>query len=187
MRRYFYGDPHFGHPLMAHKREFENTFYMDKFLVEQYKNCGITNKDEVYFLGDVSFRKPARYVNEILGQLPGKKFLIIGNHDKETIKCEHHFKWMSPLKEIKFRDEEIKRNIRITLCHYCMRVWPASHHGTWMIHGHSHGNLSCSLPENIDGGLVLDVGVDVWDLKPVSYERIKKVMLEKERKIGIKK
>ena len=181
MKRYFYGDPHLGHPMMAEKRGFENSFYMDRHLIEKYKETGITDKDEVYFMGDVSFRKPPRYVNEVLSQLRGKKFLIIGNHDKATLKCEHHFKWMSPLHELKFRDEDLKRKMRITLCHYCMRVWPASHHGAWHVCAHSHGNLSVALPGNIEGGLVLDSGCDNFGLAPVSYEVIKEIMLEKEK------
>lgn len=183
MKRYFISDPHIGHPRMAQQRGFENTYYMDKHIIETYNSAGITDKDEVYFLGDVSFRKPPAYVDQVLKQLKGKKFLIVGNHDKATLKCAHHFKWVEYLKEIKFQDEQLKRKMRITLCHYAMRTWPASHHGAFMLCGHSHGNLKEALPDSIEGGLLLDVGWDVFG-GPVDYEVIKEVMLEKERRLA---
>jgi calcineurin-like phosphoesterase family protein len=46
---------------------------------------------------------------------------------------------------------------RVTLCHYGMRVWPASHHGAWHFFGHSHGRLP-------NHGRSRDVGVDCVDV-----------------------
>ena len=43
-----------------------------------------------------------------------------------------------------------------------------------MLHGHCHG----SLPDD-PCALRLDVGVDVWGFKPVSYEQIKERMKTK--------
>jgi calcineurin-like phosphoesterase family protein len=53
----------------------------------------------------------------------------------------------------------------VVLFHYAMRVWNRSHRGAWHLFGHSHGQLQ---PE----GRSCDVGVDCWDFKPVSLEKI---------------
>lgn len=181
MDKFFYGDSHYGHPMMAKMRGFENSYYMDEYLIKKYKEAGVTHKDEVYFMGDVSYKKPPRFVDEILKRLPGKKFLIIGNHDKSTLKCADHFQWISPLKEIKIRDDELKRKLRITLCHYCMRTWPAANYGSWHICAHSHGKMDVAMPGNIDGGLVIDSGCDNYGLSPAPYETLREILLEKER------
>jgi hypothetical protein len=45
----------------------------------------------------------------------------------------------------------------VILCHYGMRVWPASHHGSVHFYGHSHGRLP-------GYGRSRDVGVDMLDV-----------------------
>ena len=63
---------------------------------------------------------------------------------------------------------------RIVLSHYAMRIWDRSHFGTWHLFGHSHG----SMPDD-PTSRSLDVGVDVWNYRPVSYEQIKARMATK--------
>jgi calcineurin-like phosphoesterase family protein len=46
------------------------------------------------------------------------------------------------------------------LCHYPFRTWNGQHKGAIDLHGHSHGRLK-PLPRQVD------VGVDVWDWRPV--------------------
>ena len=60
------------------------------------------------------------------------------------------------------------------LFHYAMRVWNASHHGTWSLYGHTHGEL-----EDLSDTLSLDVGVDCHDFTPLSYEEVKALMGKK--------
>lgn len=57
----------------------------------------------------------------------------------------------------------------LVLCHYAMRVWNRSHHGTLMLYGHSHSNL-------LGNSQSLDVGVDAWDMRPVTLREIKNRM-----------
>ena len=72
------------------------------------------------------------------------------------------------------------------MCHYCMSVWPASHYGSWLLYGHSHGRI----PEYEDS-LKMDVGVDVWEFTPIKIDSILKyyhkiINLKKEKR-GIPK
>jgi calcineurin-like phosphoesterase family protein len=55
-----------------------------------------------------------------------------------------------------------------------MRVWRASHFGSWHLFSHSHGNL----PE-LQGALSFDVGVDCHDFEPIAYEQVKARMAKK--------
>jgi calcineurin-like phosphoesterase family protein len=47
------------------------------------------------------------------------------------------------------------------MCHYAFRTWRDQHKGALNLHGHSHGRLK-PLPRQ------QDVGVDVWDWRPVT-------------------
>jgi len=56
-----------------------------------------------------------------------------------------------------------------------MKVWQASHHGTYHIYGHSHGEL----PDD-SSSLSFDVGVDCHNYCPINYEEIKCIMKTKQ-------
>jgi calcineurin-like phosphoesterase family protein len=58
---------------------------------------------------------------------------------------------------------------RIFLCHYGLRAWHGAHRGALHFYGHSHG----SLPGNAQ---CLDVGVDVWNFRPVTLPAIREVL-----------
>jgi len=63
----------------------------------------------------------------------------------------------------------------IWMSHYPHWSWPHSGYGSWMLHGHCHG-MEKRL-RNSFGLKVLDVGVDCFDYKPVSYNQVKSVLL----------
>jgi calcineurin-like phosphoesterase family protein len=112
--------------------------------------------DTVYHLGDFSFAAQHIY----LPNLNGTKFLVLGNHDPTRLKDSGWWADVLGLAEIAEGGEHI------VLCHYAMRVWNRSHHGSLHLYGHSHGTLpgdsqSC------------DVGVDCWDFRPVTLDEIK--------------
>jgi calcineurin-like phosphoesterase family protein len=56
----------------------------------------------------------------------------------------------------------------ITLSHYPLAEWEASHHGGWQLHGHSHGNY-----RDPKGRACVDVGVDAMGFYPVSLLELK--------------
>lgn len=124
-------------------------------------NKVIQPTDTLYHLGDFSFRSISEYRQRINCQ---NIHLILGNHDKDSrSKYEENFTSVT-------RGDEIKvNNITITLSHYSMRVWNKSHHGHYMLYGHSHGGLS-------SWGKSLDVGVDANFYKPWSFDEIHEYM-----------
>ncbi len=53
----------------------------------------------------------------------------------------------------------------LVLCHYAFRTWKNMGRGWLDLHGHSHGLLKRQTRQ-------YDVGVDVWDYRPVTLETI---------------
>lgn len=181
MTIFFAGDTHFGHKgILTHMttRPFENTDDMDEAIIERW-NSVVTDKDVVYHLGDVSMVGLLRTC-EVLTRLRGRKVLIAGNHDKPLRNkplFEQFFEGVHDLLEIKIPDADAAdgKNQRVVMCHYPMLTWNRAHHGSWAIHGHSHGSLDPKLAGNR-----LDAGIDVWNLTPVSYEQVKLAMRSKQ-------
>jgi calcineurin-like phosphoesterase family protein len=57
----------------------------------------------------------------------------------------------------------------LTLCHYCLRVWPRSHFNSWHLYGHSHGTLPPI-------GKSWDAGVNTNDFTPLAFPQIQAIM-----------
>ena len=178
MSIYFTSDNHFFHSniLRYCNRPFRDSHHMNEVMIKNW--CEKVNPgDTVYILGDFAFAQPEE-ISRILDRLPGQKFLIYGNHDK-TIKKnpslrEKFVKCVDYL-EISVQDNSASRGRQdITLCHYAHLVWNKSHHGSWMLHGHSHGSLT--YPYNVK---ILDVGVDSHNFSPISYSEVKRIMSTK--------
>ena len=68
----------------------------------------------------------------------------------------------------------------IVLCHYPLAKWNKSHHGSWNLHGHCHGDMNDF--EKDQCALRLDVGTDCFNYTPISYEQVKAIMKQKELK-----
>lgn len=167
MSKIFYtSDQHFDHSniLKYCSRSFDTIDEMNEEIIKRYNEI-VSKNDTVYFLGDVAFynKNPRR----LLERLNGHKHLIIGNHDKKNKSIKNWSGWAS-IQDYK----EIKDNGRkVVLFHYPLWSWNGMYHGTIHLHGHCHGMR----PRWI-GKKIADVGVDVWDLRPVSLDTIEQEM-----------
>lgn len=160
MKIFFTSDTHFGHTnIIQHcSRPFSTVEEMDETLIRNW-NYVVCPEDIVYHLGDFAWRNISRYIE----QLNGNIHLIRGSHDKQIGNSSQVFVTVTDLNSIVIGGQ------RIVLCHYAMRVWRASHFGSWQLFGHSHGRLR-------PVGKQWDVGVDRNNFKPLSYEEIKEIM-----------
>lgn len=175
---FFTADTHFFHENICEysHRPFSGLPEMTEQLIARW-NSVVSGGDIVYVLGDFALTNNSSgdKVDEILQQLKGTKFLVYGNHDRKSVLNSKFWAKVTPYHEIKIDfGEEHKQ--KVVLCHYAMRVWNQNHRGAWMLHGHSHGNLSDI------GGKIVDVGVDVWDYTPVSATRLHEFMHNREIK-----
>ena len=163
--KWFLADTHFNHQSMlledVMNRPFKNIWEMNAFMIDAW-NSDVNKGDVVYFLGDFALppKGDGDDIAQIIDQLQGQIILIRGNHDHNVRKLESKFAKVVDLDYIKGDGDDKK--YRIMLCHYPMRTWRASVHGSWHLHGHSHGKL-----EPI--GKMLDVGVDAHKFCPLSF------------------
>ncbi len=167
---FFTSDLHFGHAniIKYSNRPFADVTQMDEAIVRAW-NEDVTPQDIVYILGDVSFDKPERTAS-LVRRLNGSKVVIYGNHDKvvrENATVRGLFSEAHDFLERDFKVEGYPgKGVKIVMCHYAMRVWNKSHHGTLHLYGHSHG----SLPDN--GTRSMDVGMDANNMRVISLEDV---------------
>lgn len=170
---YFISDTHFFHSNIINLagRPFKNQAEMHSVLIRNW-NSYITDKDEVYILGDFSFRGSGEEVNNILKKLKGKKYLIKGNHDKfiddETFD-NSLFVWIKDFYILNYK----KR--KFVLFHYPILEWPGYFRGDIHLYGHVHNSGKDPLQRSrIDtlGNNAINVGVDVNNYFPISIEEI---------------
>lgn len=162
MNIFFTADQHFGHTnIIKHcNRPFQNVEEMDAYFLDNW-NSTVKPKDVVYFLGDLSFH-PEKY----LPKLNGRIHFILGNHDRQSVYYyakQPNVESVSHIKEIKL-DKHF-----IVLCHYPLVSWNRSCHGSWHLHGHSHGKYH---PQKLS----FDVGVDSTNYKLCSWEFIEDML-----------
>jgi calcineurin-like phosphoesterase family protein len=157
---FFTADTHFNHANIIRycHRPFATVEEMNETMVANW-NRVVGDEDTVYHVGDVGFGD----VRPVLDRLKGKIVLIIGSHDKAAMQYRRRFLSATPLLEIR------EERQHVTLCHYCLRVWPKSHYNAWHLYGHSHGGLPPI-------GKSWDVGVDTNDFTPLSFPQIQAIM-----------
>jgi calcineurin-like phosphoesterase family protein len=157
---FFTADTHFGHPgaLSLYRRPFASVAEMNAVMIARW-NETVTPEDEVWHLGDFALRTKTADAAALLRRLNGRKHLVTGNNDPPEIAALPEWSSVRPYAEITVDGR------RLVLCHYAFRTWNGMAKGALNLHGHSHGRLK-PLPHQVD------VGVDVWDFKPLGVHRL---------------
>jgi calcineurin-like phosphoesterase family protein len=137
---------------------------MDEIIINNW-NKRVKDTDTIYMLGDFVFaRRDPRLPAWYLKKLRGKKYLLKGNHDRrETFRAG----WDGVYNEL----DIIIDNQRLFLTHYYVWNWYEEHPNSWHLYGHVHGRRAPKYG-------AIDVGVDAFNFKPVSWEEIKDIMVE---------
>lgn len=162
---FFTADTHFWHKniMKFTDRPWDTVEEMNEGIIQRW-NETVPEDGVVYHLGDVAFCGITK-TKAILERLNGTIHLIKGNHDSSKASFKECFESVRPAFELYVEDEGERQEI--TLSHFPYLVWNQVQRGAWMLHGHSHGTL-------VDlGGKILDVGMDVQDCRPISYEEVK--------------
>lgn len=157
--KWFISDTHFFHENIIRYcgRPFANAEMMNVYMIVEWNKL-VQPQDKVYHLGDVGigFGGDDTKLGNLLGQLNGKKRLILGNHDNaKSVALQKHFdkielwygrkEWSftashMPLKEGHFRD------------------------GSVNVHGHTHNTW-------VDGPYI-NVCVENTMYRPIHIEEI---------------
>ena len=171
---YFSSDQHFFHynVIWMCKRPFADLDEMHSALINNW-NSVVEEADDIYILGDFSFKGSGAQVNEVLQQLKGKKYLIKGNHERYLSDKDFDdsvFEWIKDYDVINYKDA------RFILFHYPILEWAHYHRKSIHLYGHIHNNTSHVVEDNarlsVLGLRAINVGVDSNNFFPISVEEI---------------
>lgn len=176
---FFTSDLHFGHKNIlnfAKPRPFSSIEEHDNAIIENW-NTVVSNKDEVYILGDIALNLDLDTIETKLKQLKGNKHLILGNHDRSKLYAKFlNSGLLCSMKEyasIKLPDN-VGREYECILFHYPIlepnhvfcktqagKIGPTCH-----FYGHIHNmNDYDEIYQNL-GFRAAHVGLDVSDKYP---------------------
>jgi calcineurin-like phosphoesterase family protein len=160
MAVFFTADTHFGHggALGLFRRPFASLSEMNQTMIWRWNEV-VGPTDEVWHLGDFAVRRSAAEMTPIVAALQGKVHLVAGNNDGPTTRSLPGFASVQHYAELQIE------GVQLVLCHYPFRSWNRMARGAINLHGHSHGRLK-PMPRQVD------VGVDVWDFRPISLAEV---------------
>ncbi|MCV3768899.1 hypothetical protein [Rhizobium sp. TRM95796] len=174
-RKFYTADLHFGHSKIRDycpaTRDFASVEEMDSEIFTRVQER-VSASDLLYILGDFAVCPDPEYVRHCFHMLPGRKRLILGNHDidkKGRVRKDlADLPWDRPPTHALGTTDV---GCRLYLHHYACRTWPAAHNGSYHLYGHSHGNLPPL-------GRSRDVGIDCADthFAPMSFAEIKETL-----------
>jgi calcineurin-like phosphoesterase family protein len=156
---YFTADQHFYHEAIIEycKRPFSNIRQMEKTIIGEF-NSLVQFGDVTVHVGDFSllYESDKDRIRRVFSRLHGSHILILGNHDK-----------LKPFSYVDIGFQSVHTYLKVE--EFCVvhdpataNIWPT----TTFLCGHIH-NLFKTIKN------VINVGVDVWDFKPVSIDTIR--------------
>lgn len=131
----------------------------DEWLIDRW-NRQVNKEDTVFHLGDFSFTWEQEEMLTLMARLNGRKVMILGNHDDErTVRKLMQFRETGVVAVKHYMRHSIHESSvqkrKIELFHFPIASWRDQSHGSWHLHGHSHGNFI-----DANKGKILDVGID---------------------------
>lgn len=175
----FTSDLHLGHRLVATHRGFESVADHDQAILDRWDET-VAPDDVVWVLGDLTIGRGdlPQALAELRG-LPGRKRLVLGNHDAGHPRFRDAHRWSAPYAEVFEHVTQSARvklqGVEVLLSHFPYErdrgetrheQWRLPDRGVPLVHGHTHGTERLS--RSAAGTPELHVGLDAWDLRPVS-------------------
>ena len=140
----YIADMHFDHAdiIPYDNRPFDSAEEMNEAMITRWNNVAGPD-DLTWILGDFCAGNAERWAG-ILGQLNGRKALILGNHDSregaETLRdC---FEDIAEYREITDGDRHV------VLCHYPIMAFRDQYFGWYHLYGHVHMSYEWNITEN---------------------------------------
>ena len=174
MNSFWTSDTHFGHAniIKYTNRPFSNVDEMNYTLVRNW-NERVKTGDNVFHLGDFCFHNTkggkegegqVHDANFWSSQLRGNKYYLAGNHDRHNKNNTHVKNIVISYKDISFfcthRPQDADLRFKVNLVGHVHDAW---------------------LYKIVDDSILINVGVDVWDFRPVSFRDIQKLLAKVRR------
>lgn len=188
MSIYFTSDLHLGHQNILKYRSIPGVSTLaehDEALITNW-NETVGPDDIVFVLGDFAMGTRTETV-PMAKLLQGHKLLMPGNHDYCWAGDPNWEKYLPLYQDAGFDvlpsmgRLRIRHDIDVRLCHFGYvpvgrhdgryDEWLPEQDGRWLLHGHVHDAYQVRW-ENRE----INVGVDVWDFKPVYIDEIKEII-----------
>lgn len=186
---WYTSDLHIGHRLVSEKRGFAVEDH-DRELARRWDSV-VAAADNVWVLGDVSGggRDAQARALAWVAERPGVKHLVAGNHDGVHPMHPDAYKKLAEYLHV-FASVQQSAGRRIAgqtvlLSHlpYLNSTDEADRHsrfdqwrlpalGAWLLHGHLHSSTRTR-------GRSIHVGLDAWDLAPVSINAVAQIITQK--------
>lgn len=175
MDKFIIADPHLDHDNIRKlcNRPFNSIEEMNTAIITNWNNK-VPSNGLIYILGDFMKANKTTEIKSMVNRLNGHKVLVYGNHDKLCHKTE-------PL-GFQNKTHYIEDNIfdgkdfrKLCMFHYPILSWNKKIHGSWLAYGHSHGSMVNTMNAFSPG--TWDVGVDVNDFTPLSFDELAKNIL----------
>lgn len=167
---YYISDLHLGHfNIIGHShRPFATVEEMDKVLIDNW-NSVVTDKDDVYCLGDLMFR--AKNPESYLKQLKGRIHLVRGNHDNYLKDKSLHRYFASIDDYLRIKDGDTT----LILFHYPIAEWDGFFHDSVHLYGHIHNSVNDT--KKVMDGIknCYNVGADVLGFTPRTLKQIMEI------------
>lgn len=183
---FFISDFHINHHnvIKFDNRPFTDIDEMHVELIRRWNEV-VGDDDVVYYLGDLAMK-----VNDtakwVVYQLKGKIHYIMGNHDRlkpisklGRFEDIHEYGTEIMVKDDTIEDKRAGGYQHIIMSHYPILSWNRSHYGSYHLHGHCHGSLM-KMNQDYYKRKVMDVGCNVIDYTPISYQEVKSIMDKRE-------
>lgn len=163
---FFISDHHFGHKHIIdfESRPFASAEQMTERMIEKW-NAAVGDNDRVFHLGDFSFLNKEKTA-DIVRRLNGRKFLILGNHDRGRSRS-----WWLDAGFDEVSEYPIVYKDFFFLSHEPMYM--NKHMPYVNVHGHIHG-------QKYEGASYFNVCVEHWDYTPLTFERIRDMVVPGE-------
>ena len=157
----FISDLHLSHRNLAQNlRKFQDEFYHDEYIIDQWNSVVKSPKDITYILGDITMEKIDSY--PLLNRLRGIKYVVSGNHDMRQ-HCRELLKYVDSISGM----IDYKGFI-LTHCPVHESIVKEKRGN---IHGHIHGN-HIYLPNGEIDTRYLNVSAEVIGYRPITLEEL---------------
>ena len=132
---YYISDLHFGHRnvIGMDHRPFETIEEMDETLIRLW-NERVGDVDDVYILGDFAYHN-GNSAGWYLKRLKGRKHLVIGNHDRHTLRDQSACSCFASIEKMLLIEDNGRM---VSLCHFPIAEWNGKRRGGYHVHGHLH-------------------------------------------------
>lgn len=175
-------DPHLGHRLVSELRGFASIREHDDRIIHNLARDA-TEQTIWWFLGDIAFGDKAAGLRRLRDEVPGRKRLVLGNHDPLHPALGRGVawtEWTDVFEQIHLHGKIRHDGFRFLASHFPydgdhtreerFDQWRLRDHGAVLLHGHTHG--AERVTRSREGSLQVHVGLDAWHLRPVTMADI---------------